>query len=188
MSLDQRCQQFHEAALGTGKSKGAVKEIATLRKFLHKNQSQTFTDRSVKRLFDTIQIYWKSETVDRDTKEALLEDALKMPFSLFSAKQKNSMLKGLEELRVPDCSNSTVTTSPSAPATQLLAVIDLDEDTKTMTLMQNETGDTYDHVPLPEESSKAICDAFRNEENVVSVEAVVEGEQVQRMDRFVVES
>jgi len=38
MSLDQRCQQFHDAALGVAKSKGAQKEIATLRKFLHKNQ------------------------------------------------------------------------------------------------------------------------------------------------------
>ena len=93
MSLDDRCHQFHEAALGTGKSKGAVKEVATLRKFLHKNQNQRFTDRGVSRLFDTIQIYVNKEDLDNEAKEALLEDSLKMPFTVFSTKQKKIMIK-----------------------------------------------------------------------------------------------
>jgi hypothetical protein len=75
-----------------------VKEIATLRKLLHKNQDQRFTDKVVGRLFDAIQLYIaaKDDVVDRDLKEALLEDASKTPFTISSTKQKNSMLKWLE--------------------------------------------------------------------------------------------
>ena len=90
--------------MGTGKSKGPVKEIATLRKFLHKNQDQRFTDKGVSRLFDTIQIYVHKDdgnapAVDNDLKAELLEDALKMPFTVFSTKQKKSMIKWLEMTR-----------------------------------------------------------------------------------------
>ena len=110
--LEDRCVQFHEAAMGTGKSKGPAKEIATLRKFLHKNQTQRFTDKATSRLFDTIQIYAigsntkKEEAVaatpvivSLEDREGLLEDALKMPFTVFTTKQKKTMLKWIEEIR-----------------------------------------------------------------------------------------
>jgi hypothetical protein len=54
--LEARCVQFHEAALVTGKNKGADKDIVTLKRFLHKNQTQHFTDKAVARLMDTIAV------------------------------------------------------------------------------------------------------------------------------------
>jgi hypothetical protein len=100
MSLESRCLQFHEVAC-TG-SKPPAKEIATLRKFLHKNQQQRFTDKAVARLFDTIHLYAGKQDVSSDLKESLLEDALKLPHTVFSTKQKMKMLKMLEDLRGKD--------------------------------------------------------------------------------------
>lgn len=188
MSLDQRCQQFHEAALGTGKSKGSVKEIATLRKFLHKNQDQRFTDRGVSRLFDTIQLYYNksNEDVDLDVKEGMLEDALKMPFTLFSTKQKNSMMKWLEDLRGASGTNANNEASQPS-ATQILTVIDISND-GIISLMDNESGDTYDNVPLPkDEMGRSIRDAFANQEHVVSLECSLIEQQVDKIIRVIVE-
>jgi Eukaryotic elongation factor 5A hypusine, DNA-binding OB fold len=165
MSLEQRCQLFHDAALGVGRSKGEIREIGTLRKFMHNNQGQRFTDKGVSRLFDTIQIYVHKEGLDKSVREGLVEDALKMPFTVFSTKQKKSMLKWLEALR-----GSTALVSQDsvkvAASTQLVSLIDL-VDNK-MSLMDTETGDTYDDVPLPTgELGTAIAKAFDDTESAV---------------------
>lgn len=189
MSLEQRCQQFHEAALGVGKSKGATKEIATLRKFLHKNQDQRFTDKGVSRLFDSIQLYIHKEDLDDvDCKEGLLEDALKMPFTVFSTKQKKSLLKWLEVLRggettmnalendAPGSQTMTTTTT----TTQLLSLIDLMNGK--LSLMDDETGDTFEDVPLPQgDLGTTIQNAFDNSDSVVSVEAQIEKSVVKQI-------
>ena len=124
--LEDRCVSFHDAALGTGKSKGAAKEIATLRRFLHKNQNQRFTDKATARLFDTIQIYVsKTDSISRDDKEGLLEDALKMPFTVFGTKQKKVMLKWIEDLRAADVSSTTATAATAKSNTTRLTVLDV---------------------------------------------------------------
>lgn len=166
MSLEQRCQQFHEAALGVGKTKGAEREIGTLRKFLHKNQDQRFTDKGVSRLFDTIQLYVHKEKLDKTVREGLLEDALKMPFTVFNTKQKKSMLKWLEALRGGTTSVSTGSVVGQG-STQLLSLIDISSN-DTLSLMDSETGDCYDDIPLPAgELGAAITNAFDNTESVV---------------------
>ena len=86
ISFLQRCQQFHEACSGVGKFKGPTKEIAMLRIFLHKNQDQRFTDKAVSRVFDTVQVYVCNADISIELKEGLLEDCLKMPFTVFSTK------------------------------------------------------------------------------------------------------
>ena len=45
-----------------------------LRKFLHRNQNQRFTDKATARLLDTIQIYVKASDLARDDVDGLLED------------------------------------------------------------------------------------------------------------------
>mmetsp|Transcript_18143 Transcript_18143/g.43877 ORF Transcript_18143/g.43877 Transcript_18143/m.43877 type:complete len:197 (-) Transcript_18143:37-627(-) len=178
MSLDDRCQQFHEAALGTGKSKAPPKEIATLRKFLHKNQDQRFSDKATARLFDTIQVYViqkTSEEVSIDLKEGLLEDSLKMPFTVFSTKQKQKMIKWLEDLRGGgDGSSGSGGNGRHNTANRsfILSVIDLEG--MTMTLMSDETGDTYENIELDEDIGTAIRNAFESTDGVVSVEATID--------------
>ena len=151
--IDQRCIQFYEGAVGISKSKGILKEISTLRKFLFKNQEQRFTDKAVSRLFDTIQVYCAKENTEIDThenreklrkaQEDLLEDALKMPFNVFSTKYKQKMMKRLEEMRRPKDENGF-----KDPEEQKLtfSVIEIDNDI--MTLMEINTGDTIENVPL----------------------------------------
>jgi hypothetical protein len=199
MSLDDRCQQFHEAALGTGKSKPAAREIATLRKFLHRNQDQRFSDKATARLFDTIQVYVVQKTsdeVDVDLKEGLLEDSLKMPFTVFSTKQKQKMLKWLEDVR--GCStgggerggggaSSSENNAKNDKPCYILSVIDLD-GTK-MTLMSDETGDTYEDVDLQDDDiGRSIRAAFQSTDGIVSVEAILDNKgNVQQLRRVVMD-
>ena len=151
--LDQRCTQFYEAATGISKSKGILKEISTLRKFLFKNQEQRFTDKAACRLFDTIQVYCAKENTEidsdenreklRKSQEDLLEDALKMPFTVFSTKQKQKMMKRLEEMRKPKDEYGL-----KDPVEQNItfSVIEIENDL--MTLMEINTGDTIENIPL----------------------------------------
>lgn len=186
MSLEQRCLQFHEAALGTpgSKSKGPIKEIATLRKFLHRNQDQRFTDKGVSRLFDTIQIYTHKEELDVEQKEGLLEDALKMPFTVFSTKQKKSMLKWLENLRGGGAGAADEEGKPTK--TQILSLIDLIDDK--MSLMDDDTGDLYEDVVVPGgELGDCIQKSFQDTEKAVSVEVVLSDSTVREVIRVQVE-
>jgi len=184
MSLDDRCQQFHEAALGTGKSKGPEKEIATLRKFLHKNQNQRFTEKGVSRLFDTIQIYVNKDELEKEIKEALLEDSLKMPFTVFSTKQKKTMLKWLEDLRGTRQELSETGGDSLLETSSVLSIIDLEGEF--MTLMIDDTGETFENVPIPQDDTgKAIKIAFEQTESCVSVEAQMNDSAVKKVLRIV---
>jgi Eukaryotic elongation factor 5A hypusine, DNA-binding OB fold len=177
MSLDDRCQQFHEAALGTGKSKGAVKEVTTLRKFLHKNQSQRFTDKGVNRLFDTIQLYVNKDDVDKEIKEGLLEDSLKMPFTVFSTKQKKIMINWLEDLRGTQQRSTSAGDNNDKQDTYILSVIELENGI--LTLMYDDTGDTFENIPLPKgEMGDAIRKGFEDSESCVAVQATIQGDSV----------
>lgn len=189
MSLDQRCLQYHEAATGTGKSKGQSREMAMLRKFLHKNQEQRFSDKATARLFDTIQIYCRvnndnnmiDETKIKEEKIELLEDALKMPFTVFNTKQKKTMIKWLEDLRGGGINTDK---ADSAGSEQILEVIDVVVGTKkgeiSVTLMDQDTGECYENITLSNDDAlgKTISKRFENTEDSVQVKAVVENQSV----------
>jgi len=162
--LEDRCSQFHEAALGTGKSKGAAKEIATLRKFLHKNQNQRFTEKAAARLFDTIAIY-----ASHDDAVELLEDALKMPFTVFSTKHKTKMLKWVEERR------GTSQPRKQTSSTGVLTFTIIDLDGQFMSLMEQTSGETYERVPLPEGDMGALIQrTFQETDEAVDIKASFE--------------
>jgi hypothetical protein len=184
MSLDDRCQQFHDAALGTSKSKGAVKEVATLQKFLFKNQNQRFTDKAVSRVFDTIQLYVNKDDLEKDIKEGLLEDSLKMPFTVFNTKQKKTMIKWLEDLRGAENESRSASYMNDASVTCILSVIEMETDY--MTLMQEDTGNTFENVPIPVgEMGDCIRNAFANTESCVSVQAIIDKDSVGRILQLV---
>lgn len=173
--LEGRCNQFHEAALGSGKTKGAAKEIATLRKFLHKNQTQRFTDKAAAHLFDTISIY-----ASHEDGEALLEDALKMPFTVFSTKQKSKMLKWIEERRG---GRSEATTDPSSTKARAVILTVMDIDGTSVSLMNSETGDAYENVQISDSKLlESIQTAFDTTDDVVDVKATVQNETVTVLD------
>eukprot|EP00195_Chlamydomonas_chlamydogama_P003750 CAMPEP_0202919280 /NCGR_PEP_ID=MMETSP1392-20130828/75455_1 /ASSEMBLY_ACC=CAM_ASM_000868 /TAXON_ID=225041 /ORGANISM="Chlamydomonas chlamydogama, Strain SAG 11-48b" /LENGTH=134 /DNA_ID=CAMNT_0049612591 /DNA_START=20 /DNA_END=422 /DNA_ORIENTATION=+ len=73
------------------------REIERLRKFLFKNQEYRFTDREQSHLFNAIQLHvthYSSGTEGDDNPAlGLLEDALKMPFTVFGTSHKKSFLK-----------------------------------------------------------------------------------------------
>jgi len=73
-----------------------------------------------------------------------LEDTLKMPFTVFTTKQKQKFLKWLEELRGGDGSSEKKTVGQEE---EILSIIELEDNR--LSLMQDETGDIYEDVPLP---------------------------------------
>eukprot|EP00882_Tetradesmus_deserticola_P017671 GHRQ01018936.1.p2 GENE.GHRQ01018936.1~~GHRQ01018936.1.p2 ORF type:complete len:184 (+),score=60.85 GHRQ01018936.1:571-1122(+) len=98
--MEARCEQFHTDAQRQ-KDKNTAKEIEKLRKFLFKNQACRFTDRDQSQLFQAIQLYVTKYTNSPEPDSpvlSLVEDALKMPFTVFSTGQKKSMLKWLDRL------------------------------------------------------------------------------------------
>lgn len=177
--LEARCVQFHEAALGTGKSKGATKEIATLRKFLHKNQTQRFTDKAAARLLDTIGIYVAQDPNEEedDVREGLLEDALKMPFTVFSTKQKAKMLKWMGDRRGGVTTNNGAPAGILADAAVLLTVMDVNDSN--VSLMNAATGDTYEHVTILDTALfQSIQQTFEATQDAIDVRATVQDEVV----------
>jgi hypothetical protein len=75
-----------------------------------------------------IQIYVHDKLLDALAKEGLLEDSLKLPFTVFITKQKQKM--------------RTTTTSYADGSSIVLSVIDVTKST--LSLMQDETGDMYE--------------------------------------------
>jgi hypothetical protein len=172
MSLEDRCVQFHEAALGTGKSKGPKKEIETLRKFLHKNQTQRFSDKASSRLFDTISIY-----ASHEDGEGLLEDALKLPFTVFSTKQKSKFMKWMEDKR--GASNGI----PGQPQSQQifsLTVIEIEDNN--LIMMDNESGDSYEAPLPPGELGRSIQGAFETSSDAVEVKVKTSDGKIQILE------
>jgi hypothetical protein len=165
--LEARCLSFHQAALQpTGTN--ATKEINTLRKFLHKNQDSRLTDKATTRLMEAIQIYVNMESISKDLKEGLLEDALKLPFTVFSTKQKMKMLKLLEELRGGARTEALVLKRGDFIR---MSVIDLEDGT--VSLMEEETGNFYEGVSLPEGNlGSAIRKSYESTDE--SIEVLVE--------------
>ena len=174
--LEDRCAQFHEAATGTGKSKGAAKEMATLRRFLYKNQSQRFSDKAAARLFDTISIYANDKK--EEGAEELLEDALKMPFTVFSTRQKSKMMKWMEALRGETAASLTGT--EDAPPI-VLTVTDVMDD-KTVSLMNTETGDSWENIAVENSAVfTAIQSAFQSTDDAVDIKAEIHNGSISKI-------
>lgn len=207
-SQEHRCQQFHDVAMGIVKVKGSIlKEITTLRKFLHNNQDYRFTDKAVSRLYDTMQIYCcgstssnsndtlvfsdnKNETdnkkkttimmIDDEIKESLLEDALKMPFSVFNTKQKQKMLKWLEDIRKKRSFNKNNQTSLNDNSNNMnhrliktLSVIDCDETM--ITCMDDDTGytTTFSIISQQKEIVLQIYQKFIKTDTIIQIQCLI---------------
>ncbi|ORX62411.1 hypothetical protein DM01DRAFT_318264 [Hesseltinella vesiculosa] len=86
--MEQRIQQFHDDTKSIPQPPTAktIKQLRTLKKFIHKNQDYRFSDKEKNKLF----------AYDRVSAFPLIEDALKVP--CFTTKQKNQLLKWYEEI------------------------------------------------------------------------------------------
>jgi hypothetical protein len=143
----------------------AVKEIGKLRKFLHKNQQYRFAVAEQTKLMLTIGLY-KAVPYLREASTELIGDALKMPFTVFTAKQKQTLVKWLDEVR------SGVEGKPTPAVleddTESFICVDIDDDGFASLL--NEDGTTRDAV----QCEKPVADSIRQwlddgEEVIVSI-------------------
>lgn len=115
--MEERVAAFQAAAEARMSGEKLAKEIQSLRRFLHRNQDHRFTEREKSKLFTAIQVHYSnpaasarggaatgSDGDDGDSDDSLvqglIEDALKMPFTVFSTTQKQQLLKWLDALQV----------------------------------------------------------------------------------------
>mmetsp|Transcript_23398 Transcript_23398/g.30392 ORF Transcript_23398/g.30392 Transcript_23398/m.30392 type:complete len:193 (+) Transcript_23398:29-607(+) len=110
--MEDRIAQFHSDAQNHNNNNGISpkisKEIAKLQKFLFRNQSYRFTERDKSHMFSAIEcyvsLYSNNLPAEDDTAVSpvlnLLDDALKMPFNIFSTKQKQKLLKWQRQFSV----------------------------------------------------------------------------------------
>ncbi|GIL63209.1 hypothetical protein Vafri_17338 [Volvox africanus] len=95
--MEDRVQQFHVDAQRPRDTK-TPKEIERLRKFLFKNQEYRFTEREQSHLFSAVQAHYAAhaDLPDESAREPalmLIDDALKMPFTVFTTSHKKTFLK-----------------------------------------------------------------------------------------------
>jgi hypothetical protein len=126
---------------------------------LHRNQTQRFSDKASSRLFDTISIY-----ASHEDGEGLLEDALKLPFTVFSTKQKSKFIKWMEDKRG---ASDGIPGEKRAQLLLSLTVIDLEENNVIM--MDNESGDSYEAPLPPGEIGETIRNALETSRDAVEV-------------------
>jgi hypothetical protein len=129
--MEDRVAEFQSQASARLPSPKLEREISSLRRFLHKNQEHKFTEREKQRLFTAVQAHFSNPAAAKPADGgdgesvpvvALIEDALKMPFTVFTTAHKQQMLKWLESLRdsaTPKAA-STDTTTSTAHAIDLL--------------------------------------------------------------------
>ncbi|GLI70973.1 hypothetical protein VaNZ11_016076 [Volvox africanus] len=95
--MEDRVQQFHVDAQRPRDTK-TPKEIERLRKFLFKNQEYRFTEREQSHLFSAVQAHYAAhadlpDESAREPAQMLIDDALKMPFTVFTTSHKKTFLK-----------------------------------------------------------------------------------------------
>ncbi|CAG9462948.1 unnamed protein product [Pedinophyceae sp. YPF-701] len=184
MSIEERCAKFHAAAVGdgTGASDGLAEkraakrpaEIKKLRTFLHKNQNHRFDDKSQTYLFQSVMAHAKEAPTEGGSE--LLEDALKMPFTVFTTAHKKKML-ALHAKLTGDEAAADDNADNAGGTDTVLQVIDVAEG-GTVTLMEPETGDTADvgDADMPAGLAADIRARF-NAGHVVEVVARREGDR-----------
>eukprot|EP00775_Hariotina_reticulata_P002093 gene2093-2411_t len=146
-SMEARCQQFQTDAQRPRDQKTS-KDIDKLKKFLYKNQEYRFSDKEQTYLFQAVQLYAHSYIavpVPDSPAVELVEDALKMPFTVFSTNQKKTMLKLLDKLNGLEEESAAAVSSSSQ---QQYTVLDV---TDSLAEVMDEAGDTQ-QVDL------AVCD------------------------------
>ena len=149
--MDERTRQFKECAEASQQlsSSALTKEINTLRKFLFRNQEYRFTKSEQQYLFLAVtthcNTFLKSRPADHETNYiGLVDDALKMPFTVFSSAHKDKMLS-LYYLMLKDGADPAigVATPAPGPSTRELELLDMDQKDLQLSLL-TEDGDEYD--------------------------------------------
>jgi hypothetical protein len=177
--MEDRVAQFQEAAEKRLAGAPLAREIGTLRKFLYKNQEYRFTDREKTKLFTAVAAHWSNAAAIEPDKtgqsliSGLIDDCLKMPFTVFSTSQKSTMLKWhYALLGKPDAGDAAASGSSADPRAQRLhrfTVIDANTKDGYLSLLDDTTGETRDDIKcaLGSDALKRISDALQAGKEVV---------------------
>ena len=172
--MEERVAEFQTQAEGKLPPEKLAKEIATLRRFLYKNQNHRFTEREKSKLMTALSAHWSNQTAHvtlTPSGEALiyglLDDALKMPFTVFSTAQKQQMLKWFFSLQ----EKSDGKKGTSAAKLIELPCVDVTVEGYASLLLDDGSG-TRDDVLVPESERQALSDAIgRGEDASVTIDS-----------------
>jgi hypothetical protein len=165
--MDERCSKF---AADAAQRPTDAKLIATLRKFLFRNQEQRLSAASQQALCDACVRHAAAAGADATSSTGLLEDALAMPFNIFTTGHKKQLLKHLDRLRglegggggAPSAANANANADDGS---RECAVMDVRETDGAIEVMDDE-GETAVVTEVGEEDAVAIREAFAKGEEV----------------------
>lgn len=169
--MDERCSKF---AADAAQRPTDAKLIATLRKFLFRNQEQRLSAASQQALCDACVKHAAAVGANMDVAQSvgLIEDALAMPFNIFTTAHKKQLLKHLDRLRGLEGEGGGASSSaPSAAAnaaddgSRECAVMDVRESDGAIEVMDDE-GETAVVTEVGEEDAATIREAFAKGEEV----------------------
>lgn len=178
--MDDRCREFQAAAEARLPGDKLAREIASLRRFLFKNQGHRFTQGGQEALRCAIAAHHANPAAHAASTPAgeplvygLLDDALKMPFTVFTTAHKQQFLRWFFAM-APEGEGGAPAKSPPAPPRRL-ACIDVTGDF--LVLLDEDTGDTREDVRAPAGARAAIADAVARGDDV-AVDVSAAGEAV----------
>lgn len=128
VTMEERVHQFHETAEKRLEGAKLASEIATLRRFLFKNQEYRFSEREKQKLFTAVQVHYANPAALAADKtgvqliSGLIQDCLAMPFSVFSTAHKSAFLKWHWQLLGKDGDPAEEGSASAAPAQQYSCV------------------------------------------------------------------
>ncbi|GLC44972.1 hypothetical protein PLESTB_000670200 [Pleodorina starrii] len=145
--MEDRVQQFQIDAQRPRDPK-TPKEIERLRKFLFKNQEYRFTEREQSHLFSAVQAHYAAhaDLPDASAREPaleLIEDALKMPFTVFTTSQKKTFLKWHAKLTGSEADHGKSPAAGAASSAERTEYQVIDA-TETMISCMTDDGDVVD--------------------------------------------
>lgn len=146
--MDERTRQFKEAAEDATLSSSALtKELNTLRKFLYRNQEYRFTKSEQQYIFLAVSTHCKNFLKSRPQEHennyiGLVDDALKMPFTVFSSAQKDKLLQLYYTMLGEGHSQESAPVPLAVPSEKTLELLDMDQKDLQLQLL-TEGGEEY---------------------------------------------
>lgn len=161
--MEERVAEFQAAAEARLPPEKLAREVATLRRFLFRNQGHRFTQREQAKLMAAIGAHHANPAAHAAVAAGgeplaygLIDDALKMPFTVFSTGDKLRLLKWFEGLQAESTAGGGG--EGAAPKTATLSCVDVSPEGYASLLLDDGSG-TRDDVRVPAADRPALAAA-----------------------------
>jgi hypothetical protein len=173
--MEERVAEFQVAAEARLPPDKLAREVATLRRFLFRNQGHRFTQREQAKLMAAIGAHHANPAAHaaaaaggESLAYGLIDDALKMPFTVFSTGDKLRLLKWFEGMQAAAAPSGSGGGGAAAVRTVTLSCVDVTPDGFASLLLDDGSG-TRDDVRVPDTDRAGLAAAVSRGEADVAV-------------------